>query len=109
MMSRQPTLAASYGASLVAVCLLCAAGLVLLGAAWWGLSVSAPVPTQVSYIVSGVFTGMAVLGFGAGVLVVQDRRRAEARERAEFERVVAATEALVVTVRKQTAAIKGTS
>jgi len=109
MSSPRPALAASYGASLAVITLMCIAGLALVWAGWWGISGSAPVPIQVSYLVSGVMGGMGVLGFGAGVLVVQDRRRAEARERAELDRVVVAAEALVLAVRTEVAASKEAS
>ena len=69
---------------------LVVAGLVGVAVAWRGLAASLVVALQLPYAVSGALGGLAIVGFALGVASIQASRRAAARERAEFGRVVAA-------------------
>jgi hypothetical protein len=67
--------------------------------AWRGLAASLVVALQLPYAASGALGGLAVLGFALGILTIQATRRAEARERAEFGRLVDATADLLGALR----------
>lgn len=89
----------AFAGSVVAVGALGAAAFVAIALAWRGLAAEVNVATQMAYLVSGGFGGLALAGFGSGVAVIQGRRWAEARRRAEFEEVVTAATELLVSVR----------
>ena len=74
-------------------------GLVGLAVAWRGLAASLVVALQLPYAVSGALGGLALVGFALGVASIQASRRAAARERAEFGRVVAAAADVLAAVR----------
>jgi hydroxymethylglutaryl-CoA reductase len=78
---------------------LAAAGLAGIAIGWRGAAASLVVSVQLPYIVSGVIGGVALLGFSLGLLLVQARRRQEARRRNDFDRVVQAAAALLAAVR----------
>jgi hypothetical protein len=79
-----------FVAVMVVVTALVVAGLVGVAVAWRGLAASLVVALQLPYAVSGALGGLALVGFALGVASIQASRRAAARERAEFGRVVAA-------------------
>jgi hypothetical protein len=89
-----------YSGFVVAVVALVAAALVGLGVTWKRLAASDVVSVQLSYAASGVFGALALLGFALGVAAIQATRRAEARERAEFDRVIASAADLLAAVRE---------
>jgi hypothetical protein len=76
--------------SVTVLLLLAAAGLAAVGLGWKGAAASLSVSVQITYIVSGVFGGVAVLAFALGLLRVQGRRRRAALRRAQVDRVVVA-------------------
>jgi hypothetical protein len=78
---------------------LAASGLGLLGFAWRGAARSLLVSEQLPFIASGAIGGVAIVGFACGYLAVQARRRLEARDRQDFERVLAAATELLTTAR----------
>lgn len=80
---------------------LVVAGLVGVGVAWKGAAASLVVAFQLPYIVSGAMGGLALVGFAAGLLLIQVRRREEARRRAEFHRVVRAAADLLAAARER--------
>jgi hypothetical protein len=59
-----------------------------------------PVVDQVSFVASGGLAGIAMVGFGLGLLTVQVRRRDEAEEAAMVERLTAAVAARVREARR---------
>lgn len=69
---------------------LVVAGLVGVGIGWRGLAASVFVPIQLPYAVSGAMGGLGLSGFALGILAIQASRRAEARRRADMDRVLAA-------------------
>jgi len=77
-----------YTVSVTVLVVLAAAGLAGIIIGWRGAAASLVVSVQLPYIVSGVIGGVALLGFALGLLIIQVRRRREALERAEFDRVV---------------------
>jgi hypothetical protein len=79
-----------FTVSVTVLVVLAAGGLAGIGIGWRGAAASLNVSVQLPYIVSGVIGGLALLGFSLGLLLVQARRRQEARRRAEFDRVVRA-------------------
>jgi hypothetical protein len=81
---------------------LAVTGLVGVGVAWKGAAASLVVAFQLPYITSGAMGGLALTGFAAGLLLVQVRRRAEARRRADFDRVVRAAADLLAVARGET-------
>jgi hypothetical protein len=86
--------------SLLVVAALVVAGLVALAIAWRSLAASLDVSVQIPYAVSGALGGLAVLGFALGIGSIQATRRAQARDRAEFGRIVEAAADLLATVRQ---------
>jgi hypothetical protein len=68
--------------------------------AWRGSAASIVGALQLPYAVSGAIGGVAVLGFALGIASIQVRRRAEAAERAELARVIAAAVHLLAAARK---------
>jgi len=85
--------------SVALLLLLAAAGLAAVGLGWKGAAGSLSVSVQITYIVSGVFGGVAVVAFALGLLRVQGRRRRAARRRAEVDRVVVAAARALATAR----------
>jgi hypothetical protein len=79
-----------FSVSVIVLVALAAAGLAGIAIGWKGAAASLIVSVQLPYIVSGVMGGLALLGFSLGLLLVQARRRQEARRRADFDRVVRA-------------------
>lgn len=80
---------------------LIGAGLVGVGVAWKGAAASLVVAFQLPYIVSGALGGLALVGFAAGLLLIQVRRRAEAQRRADFDRVVRAAADVLAAARER--------
>ena len=78
---------------------LVVAGFVAIAIGWRGVAGSLIVAVQLPYAVSGLFGGIALIGFAAGLLSVQLARRREAQERAEFGRLVSAAADLLAAVR----------
>jgi hypothetical protein len=87
--------------SLVVLGALALAGLAAMGLAWNEVAASVVPALQVPYAVSGAMTGLAVLGFALAIASIQARRRAEARERAELDRVVLAAASLLTALRSK--------
>lgn len=90
-----------FGSSVVALGALALAGLVTIVLAWRGVAAQLNVANQVPFLVSGVIGGLALLGFASGVVAIQHRRYIEARRRAEFDEVIAATTKLLATSRQR--------
>ena len=88
-----------YTVSVTVLVVLAAAGLAGIVIGWRGAAASLVVSVQLPYIVSGVIGGVALLGFALGLLIIQVRRRREALERAEFDRVVRAAADLLAAAR----------
>ena len=80
---------------------LVVAGLLGVAVAWKGAAASLVVAFQLPYVISGALGGLALAGFAAGLLLVQVRRRTEARRRADFDRVVRAAADLLAAARGQ--------
>ena len=89
-----------FVASLVVFGVLGAAGLVAVVLGWRGVAAEVSVAHQVGFLVSGGLGGVAMVGFASGGWVIQARRWAEARRRAQFDAVVAAAAELLATVRR---------
>ena len=66
------------------------AGFVLVAVASRSVAATANVATQVAYVVSGGFGGLALIGFGLGLGLVQVRRRDAARQMAAIRRLAEA-------------------
>jgi hypothetical protein len=98
-MRRRRSWADPFVVSVVVLLLIAAAGLAAVGLGWKGAAASLNVSVQITYIVSGVFGGVAVLAFALGLLRVQSRRRRAARRRAEVDRVVVAAARLLAVAR----------
>lgn len=81
---------------------LAAGGLVGVWTGWRGAAASLDVAVQLPYVVSGALGGLSVTGFAAGLILVQLRRREEARRRAELQRVVEGAAELLGSVRGRT-------
>jgi len=90
-----------FAGSLAMLCALALAGFVALGLAASGVAASDDVAVQLSYVVSGALGGLALVGFALGLVLVQARRRDEARRRAELERVVRAASEFLAAVRER--------
>jgi hypothetical protein len=71
----------------VAVALV-VAGFVVLGLTWRAVADRLDVPLQLPYLVSGGFTGLAVIGAGLGLVNVQVTRRINARRRDQLDRLL---------------------
>ena len=91
-----------FAVSVAVLVVLGVAGLAGLAAGWRGAAASLDVAVQLPYIVSGALGGLSVVGFAAGLLLIQLRRREEARRRAELDRVVRAAAALLAATRGRT-------
>lgn len=87
--------------STAVLCALIVAGLFGVAVAWRGAAASLVVAFQLPFIVSGALGGLALVGFAAGLLLIQVRRRAEARHRADFDRVVRAAADVLAVAREQ--------
>ena len=70
-------------ASIVLVAIM-AAGFVAIGLGWGGAAATVSVPVQMPWLVSGGMAGVALVGTGAGFLVVHLDRRTAACERANL-------------------------
>lgn len=88
--------------SLVALGALGVSGLVAVALAWRGAAAELSVASQVPFVMSGGFGGLALVGFAAGVLVIQHRRWVEARRRTELEAVIDAAAELLAAARQGT-------
>jgi hypothetical protein len=88
-----------FRVSMVVLGALVVAGFVAIGIGWRGVADSLVVAVQLPYAISGVFAGIAVIGFAAGLISVQLGRRRAAEERAEFGRVVNSAANLLAAVR----------
>ena len=69
-------------------------GFVVLGLTWRAVADRLDVPLQVPYLVSGGFTGLAVIGIGLGLVNVQVTRRINARRRDQLDQVLDAAATL---------------
>lgn len=56
-------------------------GLVAVALAWRSIAATDFVPKQLAYLVSGGFTGIALVGTGVGVAVIQRTRHSRSIER----------------------------
>jgi len=88
-----------FVASVVVLSALALAGLIGVGVAWRGAAATLVVALQLPYITSGAIGGLALLGFALGLLLIQARRRDEARRRAEFAHPVQAAAELLAAAR----------
>jgi hypothetical protein len=88
-----------FVASVAVLVVLAVAGLVGVGVAWKGAAATLVVALQLPYLVSGAMGGLALLGFALGLVMIQFRRRVEARRRAEFDGVVRAAADLLAVAR----------
>jgi hypothetical protein len=79
---------------------LVVAGLVGLAVAWRGLADEFVVALQLPYAMSGAVGGLALIGFALGVVSIQASRRAAAKDRADFDRVVTAAVDLLAALRE---------
>jgi hypothetical protein len=86
--------------SVVVLAALALAGLIGVGVAWKGAAATLVVALQLPYITSGAVGGLALLGFALGLLLVQARRRQEAKRRAEFGRLVQAAADVLAAARE---------
>jgi hypothetical protein len=93
------TLRDPFVASVVVLAVLIVTAFVGLGVAWKGAAATLVVALQLPYITSGAIGGLALLGFALGLMLVQARRREEARRRAELDRVVRAAADLLAAAR----------
>ena len=89
-----------FRVSVAVLTALIAVGFVTLALGWRGVAASAVVAVQLPYVVSGLFGGVALIAFAAGLLTVQAGRRREAAERAEFGRLVSSAAELLAAVRE---------
>ena len=81
--------------SMAVLGLVVLAGLVAIALGWFGMRDHHVAAYQLPYAVSGVAGGVALAGFGLGLMNVQATRRREAQHRAEFERLVVAAAELL--------------
>ena len=88
-----------FTVSVAVLGLLAVAGLGGIAVGWKGAAAALDVSVQLPYIVSGAIGGLALLGFSLGLLLIQIRRREEARRRAELQRVVRAAADVLAAVR----------
>ena len=93
------TLRDPFSMSVIVLGALAVAGLVGIAVGWKGAAAALDVSVQLPYIVSGAIGGLALLGFSLGLLLIQARRREEARRRADMQRVVRAAADLLAAVR----------
>jgi hypothetical protein len=63
---------------------LAVAGFVAVFISWIGISATLVVPTQVAFAVSGGIGGVALVGAGIALLLVQTRRRTAAEDRRDL-------------------------
>ena len=91
-------LADPFVSSVLALAMLGVAGLVVVVLAWRGVAPEVSVEDQVPFLVSGGIGGLALIGFAAGVLMIQHRRFLEAQRRAEFEDVIRGAAGLLAAV-----------
>jgi hypothetical protein len=84
--------------SVVVLVVLGLAGFASFALAWKGTADIVRVDEQVGYLVSGGIGGLALVTVALGLLTIQHRRRVEARQRAEFQRVLRAASALLAAV-----------
>jgi hypothetical protein len=92
-------LADPFSVSVLVLGVLALAGLLGIAVGWKGAAASLVVSVQLPYLVSGAIGGLALLGFALGLLLIQARRRREARRRAEMDRVVRAAAAVLAAAR----------
>jgi hypothetical protein len=97
-MSRPPRRLDPFLVSVLLLVVLGLAGFAAFGLAWKGTADIVAVDEQVGYLVSGGLGGLALVTLSLGLLTVQHRRRLEARQRAEFQRVLRAASALLAAV-----------
>ena len=90
-----------FAVSVALLVALAVGGLVGVGVGWRGAAASLDVAVQMPYIVSGALGGLSLLGFAGGLLLIQFRRRNEARRRAELQRVVTAAADVLAAVRER--------
>jgi hypothetical protein len=90
-----------FTVSVAVLVVLAAIGLAGIAVGWRGAAGSLVVSVQLPYIVSGVMGGLALLGFSLGLLMIQARRRQEARRRADFDRVVRAAADVLASARSR--------
>ena len=93
------TLRDPFAVSVIVLGVLAVTGLVGIAVGWKGAAAELDVSVQVPYIVSGAIGGLALLGFSLGLLLIQARRREEARRRADLQRVVRAAADVLAAVR----------
>ena len=96
-------LADPYWVSVIVLAVLALGGLAAVAVGWRGAAAESDVSVQLPYIVSGAIGGLALLGFGLGLLLIQARRRQEARRRADVQRVVRAAADVLAAVRRDRA------
>lgn len=97
MRSRSP-----HAATVIAAALILG-GFVLVGLGWRGGAATLFVPTQIAYGVSGGLIGLALIGTGLGVLLVQTSRLSTARRSRELQHLVRDTVEVFAAVRERTA------
>ena len=97
MRSRSPHAATFIGVGLVV------AGFVMIGLGWRGGAATMFIPTQIAYGVSGGIVGLALLGTGLTVLVVQTTRINTARRTRDLQRLVGDVVDVFAAVRTRTA------
>jgi hypothetical protein len=90
-----------FAVSVAVLGALVVAGFVGVAVGWKGAAASLDVAVQLPYVVSGAVAGLATIGLAAGLLLVQARRRDEALERAEMDRLVRAAADLLAAVRSE--------
>ena len=88
-----------FNRSIVVLVLLAVVGVVAIWLGYRGLAATDDISIEVPFLVSGAFAGIGLVGFAAGVVLVQFRRLSQARERAEIDRLIGAAEALLEEVR----------
>jgi len=74
--------------ALIVLAVLAIVGFVMMGLAWRGAARTVYVPLQMPWIVSGVFAGIALVGFALGAASIHLGRRDDAVHRAEVEDLV---------------------
>ena len=97
-MSAQSPLAATVVAALLIV-----AGFVMVGLGWHGAAATLFVPSQIAFGVSGGMVGVALIGTGLGVLMVQMTRLSTARRSRDLQGLISETVEVFAAVRERTA------
>ena len=91
-----------FAATLLAVALI-VGGFVMVGLGWRGAAATLFVPSQVAFGVSGGMVGVALIGTGLGVLIVQMTRLSTARRSRDLQVLIQETVEVFDAVRRRTA------